>query len=158
MTTIAKESYIEILPELLPLFEQHFSETGLYRQFGNRLAPVPDVPRYAAAEAQGILLTLTARHDGELVGYYIGAIHQAPHYANIRAGFTDIPYVRRDFRHRGIGIRLFRAAEHELRARNVALWQASSKLDAGTHLSMDRALRHIGFHPTDLLYYKWLGD
>lgn len=157
MTVITKELFTAILPELLPLFEMHYHETGLYRQLGNRLAPVPDVARYAMAERHGVLLVLTARDNGKLIGYYIGAIHPAPHYADTLSGFTDLPYVRPEYRHRGIGIRLFIEAEKEMRRRGVKLWQASAKNDSGTFRSMDRALRHIGFSPTDTIYYKWLG-
>lgn len=158
MTVIIEESFMAILPELMPLFVLHHCETGLYRQFPGRMPLKPALDRYAFAEQLKVLFTLTARIDGRLVGYYIAVVQPALHYADFLHAQTDIPYVHPDVRHRGIGFRLFLAAEKRLRERGVKLWQAGSKVDSVLHISMDRMLQHLQFHPTDLIYSKWLGD
>ena len=157
-TKIASESFMAILPELLPLFALHYRETGLYRDWPGRLTQSPQVERYKYAEQNKILLTLTARLDGELVGYYIALAQHALHYAEVGHGYTDMPYVHPKVRHRGIGLRLFLEAEKTMRECGVKIWQAGSKIDSELHPSMDRMLRHLGFAPTDLIYSKWLGD
>jgi GNAT superfamily N-acetyltransferase len=157
-TVIAEESFMAILPELMPLFVLHHSETGLYREFKGRMPMKPDVDRYGFAEKIGVLFTLTARIDGKLVGYYVAVVQSSLHYADFIQAQTDIPYVHPDVRHRGIGVRLFLTAEKKLKQRGVKFWQMGSKLDSDLHPSMDRALKHLGFAPSDLIYSKWLGD
>ncbi len=154
----AEESFTAILPELTPLFAIHRQETGLFRQLGDRLKLSPDLSKYTFAEQSGVLLTVTARISGELVGYYVGIIQPALHYSGSLHAMTDISYVHPDVRHRGIGIKLFLFVEGLLRERNVKIWQAGSKIDSALHESMDRALCFLGMEPTDLIYSKWLGD
>jgi GNAT superfamily N-acetyltransferase len=156
VTKFALESFCAILPELIPLFELHWSETGLFRQCASRMPLRPDFAKYQYAEQNGLLLTLTARLEDKLVGYYIAVVQPQLHYSVV-TGVTDIPYVHPSVRHRGIGVKLFLRAEQEMRTRKVQLWQAGSKLDSNLHPSMDRLLRHLKFEPTDLLYHKWLG-
>jgi GNAT superfamily N-acetyltransferase len=157
-TVIREESFIEALPELMSLFAQHWRETGLYRQFADRMPLSPNLEKYKYAEASGVLFTLTARLDGRIVGYYVAVVQPALHYSTTLHAVTDIPYVLPEVRHRGIGVRLFVEAEKRLKARGVKLWQAGSKLDSDLHQSMDRLLRHMQFAPSDLIYSKWLGD
>jgi GNAT superfamily N-acetyltransferase len=158
MTVIAPESYLRILPELMPLFMLHWGETGLYRAIPGRLKPSPDLEKYRIADQTGMLLTLTARQDGRLVGYFIAFAQPCLHYSETLHCITDLPYVLPDVRHRGIGARLFRAAEKILTERGIKLWQSGSKLNSELHSSMDRLLRSMKFEPTDLIYSKWIGN
>jgi GNAT superfamily N-acetyltransferase len=153
MTVIAPESFTAIYPELLPLFHQHWRELGPYK---DRMPLSPDLQLYNFLESQGQLLTLTARKDGFLVGYLIACIKQGLHYSTTLQAITDIPYVLPSVRGRGIGVRLFLAAEAEFKARKVGPWFAGSKINSPLHPSMDRLLKWVGMQPTDLQYSKWI--
>jgi GNAT superfamily N-acetyltransferase len=155
MTVISAESFIEIYPELLPLLEEHWRELGPYK---DRMPLSPQVELYSYLEAQGQLLTLTARQGGHLVGYFIGVVKHGLHYSTTLQAITDIPYVLPSVRGRGIGVRLFLAAQEELKARGVGPWFAGSKIKSPLHPSMDRVLRWLGMEPTDLQYSKWLTE
>ena len=153
MTVIAAESFMEIYPELLPLFESHWRELGPYK---DKMPLSPNVEIYSYLEAQGQLLTLTARQEGRLVGYIICAIRTGLHYSTTLQAITDIPYVAPSVRGRGVGVRLFLAAQEELKARKVGPWFASYKVNSQLAPSMDKVLRWLGMEPCDLQFSKWI--
>lgn len=153
MTIIAAESFMEIYPELLPLFESHWRELGPYK---DKMALSPDLEAYGYLEASGQLLTLTARKDGYLVGYLNVVIKRGFHYSTTLQAITDIPYVLPSVRGRGVGVRLFLAAQEELKARKVGPWFASYKINSPLAPSMDRLLRWLDMEPSDLQFSKWL--
>src|SRR5207247_2176184 len=99
---------------------------------------------YAAIQAAGELLTLTARKDGVIVGYYVCHIAPGLHYASTLTAKMDMMWVRDDLRGRGIGIKLFKAMQDELRRRRVAIWYSGSKVDSVHDQSMHRLLRKLG--------------
>jgi len=153
MTQIACESFIAIYPELLSLFESHWRELGPYR---DRMPLSPNLQIYAFLESTGQLLTLTARQDHRLVGYLIAKTGPGLHYSQTNQAITDIPYVLPSVRGRGIGVRLFLAAQAEFKARGVEVWFANSKKHSPLHRSMDRLLRHLGMTDQDVQYSKWM--
>jgi GNAT superfamily N-acetyltransferase len=153
MTVIAPESFMAALPELMPLFRLHWHDLALHK---DKMPLAPRLAAYRALEDSGELLTLTARRDGRLIGYFIARIGPALHYETTLQGQTDLPYVHPDVRGRGIGVRLFLAAEAEMKRRGVKIWHASSKLDKPLHHSMDRVLRFMQFAPTGLEYTRWI--
>lgn len=153
MTVIAQESFMEIYPELLPLFEGHWRELGPYK---DKMPLAPNVDLYSYLEAQNQLLTLTARQDGRLVGYIICAVRTGLHYSTTLQAITDIPYVAPSVRGRGVGVRLFLAAQEELKARKVGPWFASYKIESELAPSMHKVLRWLGMKPCDMQFSKWL--
>ena len=155
MTIIAQESFIEIYPELLPLFESHWRELGPYK---DKMPLSPSLESYSFLEAHGQLLTLTARQEGRLVGYIICAVRTGLHYSTTLQAITDIPYVAPSVRGRGVGVRLFLAAQEELKARKVGPWFASYKINSPLAPSMDKLLHWLGMKPADVQFSKWLDD
>lgn len=154
MTIIASESFVKIYEELMPLFHSHWLELGPFR---DRMPLAPNLATYHFLEMQGELLTLTARQDRKLVGYLIAAVRPGLHYSQTLQAITDIPYVHPSVRGRGIGFRLFYAAEEEFKRRKVGPWFASSKINSPLHKSMDKLLtRGFGMSPQDLQYSKWI--
>lgn len=153
MTIIAAESFMEIYPELLPLFESHWRELGPYK---DKMPLSPNLEIYSYLESQNQLLTLTARQDGRLVGYIICAIRSGLHYSTTLQAITDLPYVIPSMRSRGIVVRLFKKMETELKARGVKVWFASYKINSPLGASMDRLLTWIGMQPCDMQFSKWI--
>lgn len=153
MTVIAPESFTEIYPELLPLFHSHWLELGPFR---DRMPLAPNLQIYTYLESVGELLTLTARRERKLVGYLIAKTGAGLHYSQTMQAITDIPYVHPSVRGRGIGVRLFLAAQEEFKRRGVGPWFASSKVNSPLHSSMDKLLRWIGMTPQDVQYSKWI--
>lgn len=153
MTIIASESFVEIYHELLPLFAEHHRELGPYK---DRMPLAPDLESYKFLEASDQLLTLTARKDGHLVGYLNVVIKRGLHYSTTLQAITDIPYVLPSVRGRGVGVRLFLAAQEELKIRKVGPWFASYKINSELAPSMDKLLRWLGMEPSDTQFSKWI--
>ncbi len=70
MTVICRvQRFAEALPEILPLIDPHWAEVGSFkdqfRQDINFLA-------YQQLDVDGRLLTVTARQNSQLIGYFIG--------------------------------------------------------------------------------------
>ena len=155
MTVIAAESFSEIYDELLPIFHEHWQVLGPYK---DRMPLAPDRELYGYLESTGALLMLTARQNGELLGYIIIVVKRGLHYSTTLQAITDIPYVKQSVRGRGVGVRLFLAAQEELKARKVGPWFASLKIGSPLEPSMHRLLTWIGMTPSDRQYSKWLTE
>lgn len=154
MTDIAAESFIKIYDELLPLFLEHWRELGPYK---DRMPLSPNVPVYEFLESVDQLVTLTARKNGKLVGYLIAKTGPGLHYSGTNQAITDIPYVHPSIRGRGIGFRLFEAAEAEFKRRGVGPWFASLKIGSALEPSMHKLLtRGFGMTECDRQYSKWI--
>ncbi len=153
MTEIAMESFGAIYHELLPLFGAHWRELGPYK---DRMPLAPNVEVYAFLESAGQLLTLTARRNDRLVGYLIAKVGPGLHYQTTLQAITDIPYVHPSVRGRGIGVRLFLAAQEEFKKRGVGPWFASLKVGSDLEPSMHKVLTWLGMKPCDLQYSKWI--
>jgi GNAT superfamily N-acetyltransferase len=153
VTVIAQESFVRIYEELMPLFHSHWLELGPFR---DRMPLAPNLQTYHFLEMQNELLTLTARQDRKLVGYLIAAVRPGLHYSKTLQAITDIPYVLPSVRGRGIGVRLFLAAQEEFKRRRVGPWFASYKIGSELAPSMDKLLRWIGMTPQDMQFSKWI--
>jgi predicted GNAT family acetyltransferase len=155
MTVIRAESFIENYDEFVPVFYEHWQVLGPYK---DKMPLAPDKDLYGYLESTGALLTLTARHEGELLGYIIIVVKKGLHYSTTLQAITDVPYVKNSLRGRGVGVRLFLAAQEELKARGVGPWFASLKIGSPLEPSMHKLLTWLGMKPSDRQYSKWLSE
>ncbi len=112
-----------------------------------------DNPRFSAIDGQGLLHILTARKDGELVGYFIAIVMPHLHYSTSGLmAFTDMYFMRKDCR--GVaGAKLFTEAERTLAERGVVKAYLSHK----THQDHTMLFEALGWKHTDKAYTKLLG-
>jgi GNAT superfamily N-acetyltransferase len=99
--------------EALPLLHAHWLEVANYR------AAIPldvDWEFYEKLESQGKLLCITARIDGELVGYSVFLVIRHPHYVSTVFAANDVIFVREDLRNSRLGLSLIRVSEREAKA------------------------------------------
>src|SRR5271169_5465799 len=75
--TFQRELWSTALHELEGIFPEHARELSLD---SGRFAPIANYPLYEWAEKSGMLVVVTVRASGELVGYYIGSITPHLHY------------------------------------------------------------------------------
>lgn len=66
----------------------------------------PKWEAYEELEKQGRLRICTARHDGEMVGYFLIVIGGSLHYRNLKLCLDDTFYMKPDYR-RGFGLYFF---------------------------------------------------
>lgn len=123
--TFQIERWSDFYPDSKALFPAHWKELALNQD------EVPldiDVEGYERLEQLGILMILTARADGELIGYVLSFLMPHLHYKSSGPMcVTDMYYVAPEFRH-GVGAIMFQAWERELKKRGIKKAVTSCKV------------------------------
>jgi len=109
----------ELLKEVLPLAQRSWEENTALKgercaYFGRRDFQIePDVECYRTLATAGVLVIITAREEGVLVGYAMGYLNRSAHHRSILCGYGDSIYLEPAYR--GHGAALLRAIERELK-------------------------------------------
>lgn len=151
MITFSVESFTDRLEELKPILHLHYEELAL-NQDKVPLSPQYDI--YTKREALGELLFVTAREDGELIGYFISFIAPGLHYSTCLTCIMDIFYVKQDRRGLSAGLKMFKFVESELKRRGVDRWFVGSKVHRDASVLFER----LGFDKVEITYSKYIGD
>ena len=148
--TFMVERFSEVYGELLPLLHEHYGEISTHKDHGVPLEPMEEV--YRAREADGSLLMVIGREEGEIVAYLVAFIAPGLYYRSCLTCSPDIFFVREDKRTGMAGVRMMRFVEKELRRRGVKRWAMGSKVkhDASA------LFRYLDFEPVETTYEKWL--
>ncbi len=139
---------------MMPLFASHWQELAPNRN-KVRFSPRWDV--YEGLEKTGVLLLVTLRQDGVLVGYFVGFVQPALHCRECIECVLDMLWTHPDVRGgSGLltpGLTLLRAVRRELKARSVDRWHVGSlwAKDAS------RLFRALGMTPLETYYSEWIG-
>ena len=149
-TVIERVTYTrELGLESLPLLEAH------WREIANYQAEIPlavDWDFYDTMQRQGKLLCITARIDGELVGYSVFFILRHPHYVTSVFASNDVIYVREDLRKGRLGLALIRTSEREAKAMGACklTWHVKTTNNVAT------LLRRLDYKPDELIMGRLL--
>lgn len=134
---IRAERLADILPELHPLHELHWSETEGYR---HGLALNPDYLAFIAAEKSGRMLLFTVRKDGELVGnmrfFISSSLHTQTTYASEDTLYL-VPSARGGF----LSSALIKFAERSIKRLGIHEVRLSTK----TVNKSDVLMRRLGY-------------
>lgn len=151
MITYAVEAWSAVQEEMAPLWVKHWEEVALNR---DKMPLVPDFANYDTMEQLGMLHIVVARKEGQIVGYHFTIVRPHLHYSTTLCGQTDIYYIAPEHRTGRTPLRLFQFVEKTLKARGV------KKLFTGTKLSLNAGplFEFMGWHPTETLYTKYIGD
>jgi len=142
----AVEPYQEALAEVRDLLEEHWREVALDH---DAIKLEPDYERYAAIDADGKLHLCTARIGGELVGYHLSIVHSHLHYKSSLTCFTDVFFLRKEYRNGLAGYKLLKFFRDSVRKRfKVQKIYMSMKL---TH-EIGPLLERLGFKPIERVY------
>ncbi len=114
--TIAVENYLSVIEEIKPLLREHWLEIA---NFKDSIPLDPDWAKYQAMEAAGMLVIITMRRGGKLVGYSIFMLLNHPHYQSTLFAMNDILYLVPAERRGLTGIRLIKESERILMKMNV---------------------------------------
>lgn len=148
--TFQRERLGPILREILPLLRKDWEENGIdHDSVPFRL----DLDRYLNYDLVGILQIVTARDEGALIGYVFALVH--PHIDHAGMGWAMLTWywLYPAYRGEGVGDALLDAVEVFLRIAKVSVVEATEKLSRPHGLFQRR-----GYHATDLVYRKHLGD
>ena len=107
----------EWIKEAHSLFVEHYNEIAAYKD----IPLEPDFEKYATIADDGKLVVLTARNNGELVGYVIYLVGTALHYKNSLHAIQDILFVKKGLRKSlmGCGYLLLKHSETVLKEMGV---------------------------------------
>jgi hypothetical protein len=147
--TLEEEPWAKFWPDGQDLFPQHWRELALDQ---DKVVMDVDAPRYEQMEKLGMLNILTARKDGQLVGYIMSFI--MPHFHYKSSGnmcLIDMFWTKPEYRH-GTGARLFIEWEKRMRERKVVRLITSCKV----HQDHQRLFELLGFRFTDKTFMKSL--
>lgn len=144
MITIQREHFTDIWREGLPLMAAHHEESG-------ELPGALDLnlPVFLSADQQGILILVTARDDGVLVGYSTCWHGKHPHVKSARTAQGNTIYVHPDYRgQRGLGYKILKHMITELKASAPMIVKYGSKVKR----DIGPILKRLGFQADEVSY------
>lgn len=145
------KSFAAIYVEMQPLIREHWLEVALDQ---NRFPLKIDWDFYFACEKAGTLLSVTAREEGDLVGYCLCFVKEHPRY-RVPVAVTDVYYL---IPSPGLGLAaryrdLFRFTEAAAQRRGAQKFTAQLKV----HRSALRGLfERMGYVHIEDVYAKTL--
>jgi L-amino acid N-acyltransferase YncA len=133
-----RERVQDTINEAHPLLQRHWDEIAWTKELSG-----VDIDRafYRRLEDAGGIICVTARHDGELIGYAVYFVRQHPHYQGVRWAVSDIYWIAPEHRGRLLGLRLFQVVEDELRKAGVQVMHTTGKT---VHPQAKRLLLSMG--------------
>ena len=143
---IQHERYSERLcEELLPLLKQNWEASASYKA---DITLKPDWPRYKKMDDMGMVLCLTARDEGRLVGYAIWFIVSSFNYESLKVAHGTAWYMAQGYK--GHGVKLLRRGERMLIEHGIRrfYWFVSP----GSPLQ--ELLKAFGYEPDELIMEK----
>ncbi len=149
------EPYGNALPELLPLYPDHWREVALDIE-RPEAALAPRFELYASRETAGEIVLATLREGGRCVGYFLCFVAPGLHYGRCLTAQMDVVYVHPRVRGRHGGLRLIRCMRRELVRRGVKRWFVGEKI--GKSSGLGRIYELAGFRPVETYYSMWIGD
>jgi GNAT superfamily N-acetyltransferase len=134
--------------EGMTLFREHWEEIALYR---DDIPLDPFISGYLALAAKDLLLVITARRDGILVGYSVFFLHPYhPHYKSCPYAMNDVLFVTKRERGGTLGMRLIKSSEVFLREKGYRriFWHVKVQHDFGP------LLKRLGYAAEDVVWGK----
>lgn len=151
MLTAQPEEFAPFLEEVKPLLPAHYSELALNQ---DRVPLSPQFDEYLRRDSLGMVMAVTVRDAGELVGYFVGFIAPGLHYSTCLTLHLDIFWIRPDHRGQKGGFLLFKAVEAEAKRRGVQRLFVGSK----THLPADFLFEKLGYTKVETVWSAMLED
>jgi hypothetical protein len=147
--TYEHESYSAISEEIRPLLRRH------WEAIANDKEAVPldvDEEKYRALDSAGLLVIITARVDGRLVGYIAAILSPHLHYRSTLFATFDVFWMEPEFRSGLNGVGLFTRMLLQLKAAGVVKVVGQSKVGSGRDVSA--IYRALGFEQAEILYTR----
>lgn len=148
MITYQEEKYGDVIEELKPLFEAHYTEIALYQ---DKIALNPDYDTYDRLGDS--LVIYTARDGEELIGYTIFFVKAHLHYKDHLYAMNDILYLDRKHRGGEVALELTSFSEAMLEDMGVSVVIMHMK----SYAPFETLMQVQGFEKVEYLYSKYIG-
>jgi GNAT superfamily N-acetyltransferase len=146
-----REAIHGIWEEVMPLLRAHKDEIAHYSD----IDLAPDFAAYERLEESGALRVYTARDEnGRLVGYSAHFVRPNLHYSRSLQAQQDVLFLLKDYRRGGLGLRLIRYADAQLRAEGVQV--SMQHVKARADLDFSPLLKRLGYEHVDQIYCRRL--
>lgn len=149
MITYQREHWDDCVDELRGIWKEQWQSLGTYK---DRIELAVDEPKYEQAEATGILIVVTMRDDGKLIGYFTGMTTPHMHHSGVMICWSDVYYLLPEYRKGANGMRFLQAVMRLLKDAGVIKLYLSTKV----HEDHGALLEVIGMKLTDRVYTKFL--
>jgi len=147
---VKTESWAAIDQQIEAVAAFHWDELALDKLLFQRDL---DHEKYFTLEKQGMLHVVTARDEGDLVGYIICFVMPHLHYKSSGlVALADMYFLLREYRKGGLGVRMFREMEWGLMERGVIRAHMSCKVKE----DHTRLFEAMGWELTDYTFSKVL--
>lgn len=149
MITFQHECFTELIDEISKLLDEHYNELTLNKDVV-KLHPRWD--KYISLEQSDRYVFLTAREDGNIIGYSGFIVDHHLHYAGILVASNDILFLKDTHRLGMTGIKLIKYSEEQLKLIGV------NKITWHVKLSRDfrPILYRMGYADEDVIVGKML--
>ncbi|HTN66402.1 MAG TPA: GNAT family N-acetyltransferase [Burkholderiaceae bacterium] len=145
MIEFQTEPYAVMKTEIRPLLLRHWEEIALDK---DSIPLDPDWDEYDRLAALGQLHILTARQDGDLIGYFVGIVRPHLHYRTSLTAFNDVLYIAPQHRRGRTALRFFTAIADGLRERGVQKLYINTKM----HMDFGPLLEFLRYRKTETIY------
>lgn len=146
---IVEQKIMDNIQSFEEMFREHWDEVAKNKSL---MVLKPDYDKYIMLENIGVMKTLVAYMDDEVVGYSVNFLQPHLHYSDVISCFNDIVFLRKDKRNSPVGLRLIKATEKAAKewGAHMMLWHV--KEDS----SIDKILPRIGYGIQDIVYSRVL--
>jgi hypothetical protein len=147
MVTYQVEKFEDIYLDIQQIFDDHWEEVALDKE---AIKLNPDYDKYITLSKTGILHMVTAREDGNIIGYHISVIYPHIHYKDSLTCFTDIFFIVKEKRKGFTGIKLLKFMEESVKAKGVQKIYMGTKL----HIDISLLLERLNYKQIEKIFTK----
>lgn len=152
-TNFQCERFADFFAEARELIKAHWHEVASFPEI--RRLDV-DEQRYLEIERKEMLLCVTARRSGALIGYIVGLIAPDLHAKAHSMLVSDAYYVEPPARREGVAQMMFNYYNAVARQMDCAVGTLRQKLIAGKPMVSDRFFEEMGYEKQDVVWMKKL--
>ena len=148
---IAEERLTDILGEFVEITKAHYKEIALYQ---DKIPLDPAWDKYLELDKAGNITCVTARDDGELVGYAVFIQTPHIHYQTTVYAHNDVLYLAPEYRGGSLGVDLLVISESALITKGVDVVYLHMKSSKPWH----KLAEACGFSLIEYGYSKFIGE